>query len=127
MDNQRKRVSDRLALVGAALGLIGLFVAASLFADKYHASHLWVFGLFTSLGFIAVIGRDFKGRFRSASFVLFFLAWLLVHVLLFAFFLVFFGLLYWALAVPVELAIGYLVARKLFNVPFPWDVDSRSN
>jgi hypothetical protein len=101
MDNQRKRVSDRLALVGVALGLIGFFVAASLLADKYHASRLWVFCLFTSLGFIAVIGRDFKGRFRSASFVLFFLAWLLVHVLLFAFFLAFFGLLYWALVVPV--------------------------
>lgn len=78
-----KKLKDRLLLIGAALLLIVVVGSTYLLAEKFHVDPTWVMWASISLGIFAVFGWDYRDQFRSKGF-LFFVGWLLIHVLLFA-------------------------------------------
>jgi FtsH-binding integral membrane protein len=111
------RVWDYLALLGSALLLIALGTGSFLLADKYHIYVLWIFLGWMSLLFFVVVGSSFRRQFKSASFVLFFLVWMLTHLLIYTIFLIYSSWFYWLLILPIELWIGYTVAYARFGLP----------
>src|SRR5258708_39453253 len=115
--NLTERLLDYLALLGSALLLIGLGAGWFRLADKYHVYVLWIFLGWMSLLFFVVVGRNFRRQLRSTSFVLYFLTWLLLHLLIYTFFLLYSSWFYWLLVLPIELWIGYTAAYALFGLP----------
>jgi len=106
-----------LLLVAGAIMVAAIGVASFLMADYYRVSPLWVFLGWFSLLFIAAVGKDFRDRFRSPAFVGFFLAWLVVHLLVTIISVARLPWVYWLPAVFLELWIGYAVAFRLFGLP----------
>ena len=113
----RKSLLDRLALLGAALLLIGTGGAAFVLADKYHISDAWIFAGCASLTLFAIVGWPYRSQFRNPTFVKFFVVWLLVHVFVFLLVLGYLGLLYYFPFLALELWIGYAIAIRLFGHP----------
>jgi hypothetical protein len=86
-------------------------------ADKLQIDLLWIFGAWRSLAFIASVGWSLRYLFRSASFIVFFLAWLVLHLVCCLFVVAFLQWLYWIPALGLELWIGYSAAFWLFGMP----------
>lgn len=106
---------DKALLVVAALVLAALGFFSFLVSDKYHVRPAWVFAFWLSVGFVAIIGRSLRARFRQLRFVLFFGGWLLVHVLVM---LVAMSLLtHWIPVIGIELLIGYALTFRMFGLP----------
>jgi len=115
--NPAARLFDYLALLGSAFLLIALGAGSFLLADKYHVYVLWIFLGWMSLLFFVVVGRTFRGQFKSTSFVLFFLSWTFLHLLIYTLFLLYSSWFYWLLILPIELWVGYTAAYGLFGLP----------
>ena len=112
-----KRLIDRLALLGAALLMIGLGGSAFLLAQKYHVSEAWVFGAWAAVFFFVIVGWGYRRKFRDPAFVSFFLAWMLLHVLVYLLALAYLGFLWYVPIVVLELWIGYTIAIWQFGPP----------
>jgi len=114
---RRKRLIDRVALLGAALLLIALGGGAFLWADKHNVNGAWVFGGWAAAFFFAIVGWGYRRRFRDPAFVAFFLAWMLVHVALYLLVLGYLGLPFYIPIAVLELWIGYTLAIWQFGPP----------
>jgi hypothetical protein len=110
---------DLLALFGASLLVGGIGVGAFLAADKYHVDATWVFVILLSIGFFAGVGWDYRREFRSPTLVLFFVAWLLLHSLIFVLVVGLLSWLYYVGAVFLELFAFYASAFWLFGLNPP--------
>jgi len=86
---------DRVILFIAAIFACAIVLGAFLFTETHHLSPMWVFVPAVSLGFFAQVGWAYRQEFRSASFCLFFFAWLLIHVFSFLFVVGIVGWIYW--------------------------------
>jgi hypothetical protein len=112
------RVVDTLLLVGVALLIAALSAAAALVSEEHHLSPAWLLALWAGIGFFIIIGRTYGVRkFRSPSFTLFSIAWLLMHVCVFLAVLAYFGFLYYLPFLVAELFIGFMAAIWLFGPP----------
>jgi hypothetical protein len=115
-----KKLQDRLTLIGAALLVIVVGGRGFLLADKYHINSVWVLLAWVSVGFFAGVGWDFRAEFRSMRFVLFFVAWVLVHLLIFVLVVGRFGWLYWLVTLFLELFCFYATAELLLGLEPPF-------
>jgi len=114
---RRKRLVDRLTLLGAALLLIAVGGSAFLLADKYHVSKAWVFGAWAAVFFFVIVGWGYRRKFRDPAFVSFFVAWTLVHVFLYLLVLEYLGFPWYIPIAVLELGVGYTVAISQFGPP----------
>jgi len=114
---KRNRALNFILLVCSALLLAALLTGAFVIADSYHVSILWVFAAWASVLFLVVVGWRYRSKFTSPAFAAFFLAWTLVHALLYAWVLSYLGFLYYIPLSSLELWIGYTVAIWLFGPP----------
>ena len=114
-----KKYLDRLWLIGAALLVIVVGGSGFLLADKYHIDSVWVLLAWVSIGFFAGVGWDFRAQFRSMRFISFFVAWLLLHLLIFVLVVSRFGWLYWLAALFLELFFFYATAELLLGLKPP--------
>ena len=118
MDKRKgSKALDRFFLLIAAVAVAALGVAAFWIADDYHVNPAWLFAAGTGLVFFLVVGWGYRSKFRSLNFVMFFLAWMFVHVVVFLLVLGWLGFLYYLPFLIVELWIGYSVAIWLFGPP----------
>jgi phosphotransferase system glucose/maltose/N-acetylglucosamine-specific IIC component len=112
-----KRLIDRLALLGAALLLIAVGGSAFLLAGKYRVSEAWVFGAWAAAFFFLIVGWGYRRKFREPAFVSFFVAWTLLHVLVYLLVLAYLGLLWYVPIMVLELWVGYSTAIWQFGPP----------
>ncbi len=112
-----KRLLDRLALLVCALLLIAVGGSAFLLADKHHVSEAWVFGAWAALFFFLYVGWGYRRNFRNPAFMSFFVAWTLLHVVVYLLTLAYLGFLWYVPIVVLELWIGYTVAISQFGPP----------
>jgi hypothetical protein len=108
---------DKALLIVAALVLATMGFFSFLLADKYHIRPAWVFAFWLSVGFIAVIGKGLRARFRQPLFVLFFAGWLLIHVLVMVAAMSLLTPAFWIPVIAIELFIGYALTFRLFGLP----------
>ncbi len=114
-----KKFLDRLSLIGAALLVIVAGGSGFLLADRYHIDSVWVLLAWVSVGFFAGVGWDYRAQFRSISFISFFVAWLLLHLLIFILVVSRLGWLYWLVALFLELFFFYATAELLLGLKPP--------
>ena|SRR5438128_9697608 len=112
-----KRLIDRLASLGAALLLIAVGGGAFLLADKHHVSEAWVFGAWAAAFFFVIVGWGYRRKFRDPAFISFFVAWTLLHVLVYLLVLAYLGFLWYVPIMVLELWIGYTIAIWQFGPP----------
>jgi phosphotransferase system glucose/maltose/N-acetylglucosamine-specific IIC component len=115
----RRRLLDIAALFGASTLVVLLGLGSFFLSDWYHVDLIWPILTWMSLVFFAGIGWDLRREFGSPAFVSFFVAWLLIHSLIFVLVVGYLSWLCYALAVPVELFIFYVSAALLFGVKPP--------
>jgi hypothetical protein len=118
-NGRRKKFADRVVLIGSALLVISVGTVLFLLADHYHIEPVWVLLLWVSVGFFAAVGWDYRSKFRSVPFLLFLVAWLLLHLLIFMVVMSNFGWLEWISALLVELFFFYATAHWLFGLHPP--------
>jgi hypothetical protein len=114
-----KKFLDRLSLIGVALLIILVGGSGFLLADKYRIDSVWVLLAWVSIGFFAGVGWDYRTQFRSLPFISFFIAWALLHLLIFVLVVSRFGWLYWFAALLLELFFFYATAQLLFGLKPP--------
>jgi len=112
-----KKLLDRLTLLGSALLLIALVGSAFLLADKFRISRGWVFSAWAAVLFFLIVGWGYRSKFRNPSFVSFFVAWTLVHVLLYLLVLEYLGFPWYVPIAVLELWVGYAIAISQFGPP----------
>jgi hypothetical protein len=112
-----KALLDKLLLAGSALLVAGLGVGFFALADRYHIPPVWIFALGIGGGFIVAVGRSLRSKFRQPLFVVFFVAWLVIHTLVTLLVIKFLTILWVWPASFLELWIGYAVAFWLFGLP----------
>jgi hypothetical protein len=108
---------DRLLLVASAIIVCIIGVGAFWIAGDSHTGPLLVFFGLNTIGFTGVVARKFPNRWKTPSFILFFLAWLLLHGIVATMLAASVPILYWLPIFGVELFIGFLAAYLLFGVP----------
>lgn len=107
---------DRVLLVGAALILVVISVAAFIFADIFHVNPAWVFLAGNSVAMIPLFVRNFRGQVKRPSFLAFLAGWAIVHGFLMLALMTWVPLLYWIPVLGLEMFAGYIAARLLFGV-----------
>jgi hypothetical protein len=108
---------DRLWMLASAFALIAICFAVFWVGELYHVSPAWYFMGVMALGFIATAGWDLRSKFKSPAFILFFLAWLAIHLVVVALAIGYLAWLYWIPVVLFEMWVGYTVAVMLFGLP----------
>jgi hypothetical protein len=106
-------------LIGCSLLIALLGVASFFVADVYRINPTWVMLAWLSVGFFAAVGWDYRREFRSMPFVFFFLAWVVLHSLIFTLVLGFLPWFYYVGAVFLELFAFYASASLLFGLKPP--------
>lgn len=114
---KRSKVLDLLLLVGAGLVVAAASTAAFWMANERHISPGWLFAAGAALIFFLVVGWGYRRKFRDPAFVSFFLAWTLVHVLVFLLVLAYLGFLWYLPLMVLELWVGYTIAIWQFGPP----------
>jgi len=114
---KRSRAFDVLLLVGASLLVAAAFTAAFWVADERHINPAWLFAAGAAVVFFLVVGWGYRRKFRDPTFVSFFLAWTLVHVLVYLLVLGYLGLLWYVPIAVLELWVGYTIAIWQFGPP----------
>ena len=112
----KSKFRDQALLFLAALAVCVIGGAIIWLGEIYHLSPLWWFLLCSSIVFIAVVGKNYRNQLRKPAFLAFMILWLFIHLVVFAVFLIYSSWMYWALLVPFELWVGYIVAYSLFGV-----------
>jgi hypothetical protein len=119
LDKPKRGFPDILALLGASILIVTLGIGSFFLADNHHIDLIWPILAWISAGFFAGIGWDYRREFKSAAFTSFFLAWLVLHSLVFVLVLGYLSWLYYVLAVPLELFVFYASASLLFGLKPP--------
>ena len=114
---KRSKALGLLLLAGTGLIVAAASTAAFWMADAHHISSSWLFAGGAALIFFLVVGWGYRRKFRSPAFVSFFLAWTLVHVLVFLMVLAYLGFLWYLPVMVLELWIGYTIAIWQFGPP----------
>jgi FtsH-binding integral membrane protein len=114
---KRSKALDFVLLVGASLFVAAASAAAFWRAAERHKSPAWLFGAGAALIFFLIVGWGYRRKFREPTFVSFFLAWALVHVLVFLLVLAYLGFLWYLPIMVLELWIGYTIAIRQFGPP----------
>jgi multisubunit Na+/H+ antiporter MnhB subunit len=114
---KRSKVLDLLLLVGAGLIVAAASTAAFWMAEEHHISPGWLFAAGAALIFFLVVGWGYRRKFRDPAFVSFFLAWTLVHVLVFLLVLAYLGFLWYLPIMLLGLWVGYTIAIWQFGPP----------
>lgn len=115
----RIRVRDILALIACSLVVVASGIGSFFAADAYHINSMWVLLAWLSVGFFATVGWDYRREFSSLPFVFFFIAWLMLHLLILV---LVFGYLAWYwyfAALFLELFAFYASASLLFGLQPP--------
>jgi hypothetical protein len=106
---------DRAFLLGTALFVCVTSVASFWFSADHHINPAWVFVAWNSILMVPLFIRDFRSHLSKVSFVVYLLAWALIHGLLVA------ALKLW-LPLPailpfmaIELIAGFMGADYFFN------------
>ncbi len=110
-----KFVYDKLLILGVAIVVIGVGGVAFWLADVYSISPGWVFAGWCSAIFIVSIGHSLREHFTSRLFLLYFSAWVFVNATISLLLIAFVPLRYWYFVYCAELALGYLLAVRLFR------------
>ncbi len=108
---------DLFLLLGASLCVAVVGTAAFWMAHEYHVDPAWLFGAGAAILFFVVVGWGYRSKFRDPAFVSFFLAWTLIHVLLYLLVLAYLGFLWYIPIAVLELWIGYTIAIWQFGPP----------
>jgi hypothetical protein len=119
IEPKRSRTKDQLMLLGTAIIVATTGVSAFLLADEFHIGSEWVFFGIVSLSFFPMCGWQFRSRFKSVGFALFFGVWMIVHGALFVWAMKIWGWSGWFTAVIVELMVFYISLRLIFNIRPP--------
>ena len=114
-----KRLLDVIVLFAASILVVVFGLGSFFLSDQYHLHLIWPILAWISLVFFAGIGWDFRREFRSPAFVSFFVAWLLIHSIIFVLVVGYLSWLYYVLAVPLELFTFYVSASLLFGLKPP--------
>jgi hypothetical protein len=77
-------IEDKLRLVGVAVLVCVIGVAAFMLAEIYHVNPFWGFFAWGSISSIPLFVRDFRGQIKRPAFVLFLAAWVVLHGLIVA-------------------------------------------
>jgi hypothetical protein len=115
----KTKIPDSGKLVLAAIGVIVVLLSLFAFADLLHLNPKWISMLATTVAFFAAIGWDYRKQFRSPSFVLFFVAWVSIHLVIFVTVLGSMGWVYWFAALFVELFLFYATLHWCFKLEPP--------
>ena len=114
-----KRFLDIFALFLSSILIVILGIGSFFLADKHHIDLIWPILAWISLAFFAGIGWDYRREFKSGAFASFFLAWTVIHSLIFVLVLGHLSWPYYVLTVPVELFVFYASASSLFGLKPP--------
>ena len=114
---KRSKALDLILLIGASLLVAAASRAAFWLAAERHISPAWLFAGGAALIFILVVGWGYRRKFRDPAFISFFLAWMLVHVLMFLLVLAYLGFLWYLPIMVLELWVGYTIAIWQFGPP----------
>jgi len=116
-EGKKRSKTDFVLLLAASLFVAITGTAAFWMADEHSVNPTWLFAAGAAVLFFLVVGWGYRRKFRDPSFVSFFLAWLLVHVAVYLFVLIYLGFLYYHPVVVLELWIGYTIAIWQFGPP----------
>lgn len=114
---KRSKAIDVLLLIGASVFVAAAFTAAFWVTDEHHLSPAWLFAAGAALIFFLVVGWGYRRKFRDPAFVSFFVAWTLIHVLVYLLVLAYLGLPWYVPIAVLELWIGYTIAIWQFGPP----------
>jgi FtsH-binding integral membrane protein len=107
---------DKVLLVGAALLVCVIGVAAFWFADEYHINPAWVFVAWNSILIVPLFVTDFRAQLRKPSFVVYLIAWALIHGLFVATLMRWFSIAAMIPFLAIELTLGLFVADYFFDI-----------
>lgn len=107
---------DRVLLIGAAFLVCVLAVGAFWIADAYHISPMWVFLLWNSMFIVHLSFKDFRTHLRKPAFVVFLIAWGVVHGLVVVVMMRRIPAALWIFGISIELLVGYLLADRIFGI-----------
>jgi hypothetical protein len=119
LERPKTSLLDIIALLGSSILIVILGMVSFFLADKHHIDLIWPILGWISLAFFAGIGWDYRREFRSGAFTSFFLAWIVIHSLIFVLVLGYLSWFYYVLAVPLELFVFYTSASLLFGLKPP--------
>ncbi|HET9804532.1 MAG TPA: hypothetical protein VFP96_14930 [Candidatus Acidoferrum sp.] len=108
---------DRMLLLGVALLVCLVGVAAFLLSEIYKSNPIWIFLGLNSIGLFPILRNEFRGYFNRPGFVAFFAIWMCLHGLTVVGLMIWVPLFLWPLALILELAIGFVAAHYLFRFP----------
>jgi uncharacterized membrane protein len=114
-----RRILDLCLLVGSALVICVLGVAAFAIASLRHVNPIWIFFALISAGFVAGVREEYRREFRSGRFVLFVLAWLVINIAVVVVVVSSFGWFWLFPALFLEQAFFYMSAYWLFGLEPP--------
>jgi hypothetical protein len=114
--SKRSGCLDKALLVGAALLVCVIGGAAFWIADAYHINPMWVFLLWNSMFIVHLSFKDFRTHLRKPTFVVFLIAWGVVHGLVVVVMMRRIPVALWIFVISFELLVGYLLADRIFGI-----------
>jgi hypothetical protein len=116
-----KDFADRALMVVLALGICVFGVASFWIADDYHINVIWVFASWNSVILLPLFLRMYGGQTKKRGFILFLVAWMVIHGLFMTLVMRWVPLACWLIPIALELAAGAMVARWIsaFSLPTP--------
>jgi hypothetical protein len=106
---------DKVLLVGVAVLICLIGVAAFVLGETYHVSPSWLFFAWGSIGMVPLFVRNFRGQLKRPAFILFLAGWVVVHGLIVASLIHWVSLIFWLPVFGLEFLVGYLAAFWLFG------------
>jgi len=107
---------DKVLLVGAAVFVCVVQVAAFWIADVYHVNPVWVFFLLNSMYIVYLAVKDFRIHLKKPAFVAFLIIWGMIHGLVVVVLMRWTPITVWFLGISLELGIGFVLADRVFDI-----------
>ena len=117
-----KDFGDQVLMLILALALCVFLVGAFWIADEHRINAIWVFVAWNSIVLMPIFIRLFGSHLKKPSFVLFLIAWMVIHGLFVAVLMRRIPIFYWPIPISLELMAGGMVANWRFGIT-PSDVD----
>jgi hypothetical protein len=114
-----KRLLDLCLLIVSGIIVCVLAVGVFIVSEIKHINAFWVFLSLASIVFFAWVKEEYRKEFRSARFVFFVCAWLVVNMTVIVLVLGSFGWLYLFPALFFEQVLFYMTAYWLFGLEPP--------
>lgn len=111
-----KGFGDQVLLVVLALAVCAFLLASFWIADEYQINEVWVFVGWNSILLTPFIIKKYREQLRKPGFVLFSIAWMVIHGLFIVALMRWVPVLYWPVLILFELTAGCLAANWLFGV-----------